>query len=70
MNYRDVSRRLVDLGCEEIPRRGGGSHRRWLNPANGRATVLPDWGGRDLKLGTVRAAVRQLGLEWADFDRG
>jgi predicted RNA binding protein YcfA (HicA-like mRNA interferase family) len=69
MNYREVSRRLADLGCEEIPRRGGGSHRRWLNPANGRATVLPDWGGRDLKLGTVRAAVRQLGLEWAEFDR-
>lgn len=70
MNYREVSRKLVELGCEEIPRRGGGSHRRWLNPANGRATILPDWGGRDLKLGTVRAAVRQLGLEWADFDHG
>jgi mRNA interferase HicA len=69
MNYREVSRRLRELGCQEIPRRGGGSHRRWLNPANGRASVVPDWGGRDLKLGTVRAAVRQLGLEWADFGR-
>jgi hypothetical protein len=32
-----------------------------------RVTVVPDWSGRDLKLGTVRAAVRQLGIEWKDF---
>ena len=49
------------LGCRELERRGGGSHRKWHNPVSGRATVLPDWGGRDLKLGTVRAAIRQLG---------
>jgi predicted RNA binding protein YcfA (HicA-like mRNA interferase family) len=32
-----------------------------------RAAVLPDWGGKDLKPGTVRSAVRQLGLEWQAF---
>lgn len=68
MNYREVSRKLGRLGCEEIPRRSGGSHRKWLNPATQRATVVPDWGGRDLRLGTVRAAVRQLGIEWAEFE--
>jgi mRNA interferase HicA len=30
--------------------------------------VVPDWGGDDLKLGTIRAAVRQLGLDWAAFE--
>jgi hypothetical protein len=25
------------------------------------------WGGRDLKMGTVRGAVRQLGIEWSAF---
>ena len=68
MKYREVARKLGVLGCREIARRGGGSHRKWHNPASGRSTVVPDWGGRDLKLGTVRAAVRQLGLEWNDFD--
>ena len=68
MRYRDVARKLAALGCREVPRKGGGSHRKWLNPATGRSTVVPDWGGRDLKLGTVRAAVRQLGLEAHDFD--
>ncbi len=69
MTYRHVSRKLLALGCTELPRRGGGSHRKWFNPATERATVVPDWGGRDLKLGTVRASVRQLGLEWEQFQQ-
>ena len=67
MTYRAAARKLRSLGCEEVPRTGGGSHRKWRNPANGRSTVLPDWGGRDLKPGTLRAAGRQLGLDWASF---
>jgi mRNA interferase HicA len=31
-------------------------------------TSLPDWGSRDLKLGTIRAAVRQLGIDWDAFE--
>lgn len=69
MKYRDVARKLSALGCQELPRRGGGSHRKWLNPAAQRAAVLPDWGSRDLKLGTVRSAVRQLGIEWDAFQQ-
>ncbi|MBI4081237.1 MAG: type II toxin-antitoxin system HicA family toxin [Candidatus Lambdaproteobacteria bacterium] len=65
MTYREAAGRLRRLGCEELPRRGGGSHRKWLNPATGRAA--PDWGSKDLKAGTVRAAVRQLGLDWSVF---
>lgn len=69
MTYRAVAKKLRTLGCIEIPRQGGGSHRKWRNPTNGRTTVLPDGGSRDLKIGTVRAAVRQLGLDWEDFLR-
>ena len=32
MRYRDAARKLAELGCYEIPRRSGGSHRRWFNP--------------------------------------
>lgn len=67
MTYRQVTKKLKKLGCTEIRRRGGGSHRLWRNPANGRFTTVPDWGSKDLKTGTVRGVVRQLGLEWADF---
>jgi len=51
----------------EIPRRSGGSHRKWYNPENNRGTVAPDWGAKDIKTGTVRAIVRQLGLDWEKF---
>jgi predicted RNA binding protein YcfA (HicA-like mRNA interferase family) len=68
MTYRDVSRRLTNLGCQELPRRSGGSHRKWLNPATGRLTIVPDWGSKDLKTGTVRAAVKQLGIAWDVFE--
>ena len=68
MKYREVTRKLQQLNCQEFPRRKGGSHRKWFNPATGRATVVPDWGGKDLKLGTLRAALRQLGIEWETFE--
>lgn len=69
MIYREAARKLNALGCQEVPRRGGGAHRKWSNPATRRSTVLPDHGGRDLRLGTLRAAIRQLGLDWAAFEQ-
>ncbi|MEW6608122.1 MAG: type II toxin-antitoxin system HicA family toxin [bacterium] len=68
MIYREVTRKFIVLGCYELPRRSGGSHRKWFNPNTQRVTSLPDWGGRDLKLGTIRAAVRQLGIDWYSFE--
>ena len=41
------------LDVVKYPRTGDGSHRKWLNPANGGLTVVPDWGSDDLKLGTI-----------------
>jgi predicted RNA binding protein YcfA (HicA-like mRNA interferase family) len=40
---------------------------KWRNPASGTGTVVPDWGNADLRIGTIRAIVRQLGLDWEDF---
>lgn len=67
MKYREVARKLTSLGCHELMRKGGGSHRKWSNPAAQQSATMPDWGGRDLKLGTVRAALRQRGIDWQDF---
>jgi predicted RNA binding protein YcfA (HicA-like mRNA interferase family) len=67
VRYREVARKLVVLGCREIPRTGGGSHCKWFNPTTNRSTVVPDWSGKDLKNGTIRAAIRQLGLDWEAF---
>ena len=67
MKYREVVKKLSVLGCQERVRKGGGSHRKWIDPVSQQATIIPDWGNRDLKLGTVRAAVRQLGIDWRRF---
>jgi len=67
VRYREAARKLAELGCYEIPRRGGGSHRRWFNPQTQRDATLPDWGARDLKTGTLRSAIGQLGIDWKEF---
>jgi mRNA interferase HicA len=69
MIYREAARKLRRLGCAELPRRGGGSHRKWFNPSTQQSTALPDWGSRDLKIGTLHGAVKQLGLSWEDFEK-
>ena len=69
MRYIEVVRKLKSFGCEELPRRGGGSHRKWFHPKTGKATAVPDWGSKDLKTGTVRSVVRQLGIDWQDFEK-
>ena len=67
MKYREISKKLQALGCEQLARRGEGSHRVWHNPSNGKIAPIPDWGAKDLKLGTLRAVIRQLGLDWKAF---
>ncbi|RME32796.1 MAG: type II toxin-antitoxin system HicA family toxin [Thermoflexia bacterium] len=57
------------LGCEELPPRGGTSHRKWYNPVTHRFVSVPDWGSKDLKIGTLRSIVRQLGLNWEEFKK-
>jgi len=66
MKYRDLAKRLRDLGCKELAR-GKGSHRKWHNPSTDKVTVVPDWGGNDLAPGTVRAVIRELGISRDDF---
>lgn len=67
MKYREASKKLKALGCTELARRGTGSHPVWHNPQTGKIAPLPDWGSKDLKLGTLRAVIRQLGLDWQEF---
>ena len=67
MNYRELSRKLINLGCHEIPKRSRGSHRKWTNPNTGRSSVIPDHGGSDLGTGIIRAIIKQLGIDWNNF---
>ena len=66
MKYRNLAKRLKNLGCQEL-RQAKGSHRYWRNPKTGQVTGVPDWGGKDLKPGTVRGIIRNLGISRKEF---
>lgn len=57
-NYQKIEKN----GSQEIPKKGGGSHRKWYNPRNNAIVAIPDWGNKDLKIGTLRQIIRQLDL--------
>lgn len=67
MNYRIVARKLKSLGCVEILPRARGSHRQWHNSLTDKYAIIPDHGSKDLKKGTIRGAIRRLGINWQDF---
>lgn len=67
MTYRELARKLERLGCQ-LRRRGKGSHMIWANPRTGKKASIPDWGSKDLKIGTVRAVLRQLEIGREEFE--
>lgn len=66
MRYRELAKYLRGLGCEFV-RNGVGSHRIWWNPTNDRYTTIPDWGSQDLKIGTLRRILADLGFAMDDL---
>ena len=68
MTHREITRKLRRLGCE-FDRQGGSDHEIWINPSNRRRTTVPNWGSKNLTVGTVRGIVRDLGLERDAFEK-
>jgi hypothetical protein len=67
VKYKEVAQKLKQMGCQEIPRKGSGSHRKWYNPEGGAITPIPDWGSKDLKIGTLRQIIHQFKQSWGNF---
>ncbi len=68
MKYRELARKLKKLDC--VPDRyARGSHVIWLNLQTGARTTIPDWGGRDLKPGTLSGILKDLGIRKEEFDK-
>jgi hypothetical protein len=53
-----LANREDDDAIKALIRRGNDK-----SPNTQKVTVLPDWSNRDLKLGTLRSAIRQLGID-------
>ena len=67
MTYRDLAKKLVNCGCE-FDRQAKGSHEVWRSRLTGQRATVPNHGSRDLPPGTIRAIVRNLGIDKKDFD--
>jgi predicted RNA binding protein YcfA (HicA-like mRNA interferase family) len=65
--YRVIVQRLKALGFE-FDRHAAGSHEIWFNPTTRRYTTVPNHPG-DLPEGTLRAILRQAGIEPEEFLR-
>jgi len=63
--YREIARRLRALGFA-FYRQAAGSHEIWFNPGSNRYTTIPNHPG-DMPEGTLRAIVRQAGIDADDF---
>lgn len=63
--YRDIVRRLRAFGFS-FHRQAAGSHEIWRNASSGRFTTIPNHSG-DMPEGTLRAILRQAGIEPDDF---
>ncbi|MYC77066.1 type II toxin-antitoxin system HicA family toxin [Candidatus Poribacteria bacterium] len=67
MKYREVTKRLKRLNCEEVLPRKPGSHRIWWNLETDTEATIPDWGSKDLKTGTLHSALKKLGIDYKTF---
>lgn len=69
MNYAEVTRRLERLGYE-FRRTAKGSHEIWWHPSRKRYTTIPRHGTKDIKIGTLKKILRDLGIsseEWENL---
>jgi predicted RNA binding protein YcfA (HicA-like mRNA interferase family) len=61
---REVVKALASAGFQQVSSKG--SHLKLVHP-DGRRTVVPMHGGRDIPRGTVASILRQAGLTPAEF---
>jgi predicted RNA binding protein YcfA (HicA-like mRNA interferase family) len=65
--YKDAVRKLKAFGFE-FDRQAAGSHEIWFSPNANRYTTIPNHPG-DMPEGTLRAILKQAGVEPEDFLR-
>ena len=65
--YREIVKRLKKLGLQ-FDRQARGSHEIWFNPTTDRYTTIPNHPG-DMPEGTLRAILKQAGIEPEEFLR-
>lgn len=65
--YKEITRRIKKMGFA-FDRQAAGSHEIWYNELTKRYTTIPNHSG-DMPEGTLRAILRQAGIDPDDFLR-
>ena len=65
--YKEITRRIKKMGFA-FDRQAAGSHEIWYNELTKRYTTIPNHSG-DMPEGTLRAILKQAGIDPDDFLR-
>ena len=66
LSYRELTRRLRKLGFH-FYRHGKGSHELWVRDTDGKVVPVPHHRGKNIRKGTVRAIIREVGASLTEF---
>ncbi len=66
LSYRELTRRLRKLGFR-FYRHGKGSHELWVRDTDGKVVPVPHHRGKNIRRGTVRAIIREVGVSLTEF---
>lgn len=66
LSYRELTRRLRKLGFR-FYRHGKGSHELWVRDTDGKVVPVPHHRGKNIRKGTVRAIIREVGVSLIEF---
>ena len=66
LSYRELTRRLRKYGFR-FYRHGKGSHELWVRDTDGKVVPVPHHRGKNIRKGTVRAVIREVGVSLTEF---
>jgi predicted RNA binding protein YcfA (HicA-like mRNA interferase family) len=66
LSYQEITRRLTKLGFR-FYRQGKGSHELWVRDTDGKVIPIPHYKGKKIRKGTVRAIIREIGVNVEEF---
>jgi len=66
LSYRELTRRLRKYGFR-FYRHGKGSHELWVRDTDGKVVPVPHHRGKNIRKGTVRAIIREVGVSLTEF---
>lgn len=62
----EITQRLRKLGFR-FYRQGKGSHELWVRDADGQAIPVPRYKGKNIRKGTVRTIIKEIGVTVEEF---